>query len=141
MWLCRCDCGTERAVYSAGLRDGTSKSCGCLSRELSSRRGVHGHSYIRTPEYNVWQSIKDRCFNPNNKRFSDWGGRGIKVCDRWRDSFPNFLADITAEIGVRPSPRHSLDRYPDNDGDYAPGNVRWATPKQQANNRRNNRAM
>jgi hypothetical protein len=81
--------------------------------------------------------MKNRCHNPANKDFSDYGGRGIIVCKRWRDSFENFFADM----GPRPSPKHSLDRYPDNDGNYEPKNVRWATPRQQHQNTRYNRII
>lgn len=84
--------------------------------------------------------MKARCENPNSHRYYNYGARGIKVCERWSSSFTDFLEDITREIGLRPSPKHSLDRYPNNEtGNYEPGNVRWATAKQQANNRRNSK--
>ena len=95
----------------------------------------NSHGMSRTPEYRAWHDMKRRCFNPNNKRYSDWGGRGIAVCDRWLD-FENFLADM----GSRPSPKHSLDRI-DNDGDYSAENCCWATKAEQGTNRRNNKPL
>jgi hypothetical protein len=94
----------------------------------------HGHTRggVFTPEYKAWDSMKQRCSNPKVASFKDYGGRGIRVCDRWLRSFEAFFADV----GPRPSAKHSLDRFPDNDGNYEPGNVRWATPEEQQNNRR-----
>jgi hypothetical protein len=89
------------------------------------------HGLTRTIEYNSWASMIQRCTNPRSKKFHCWGGRGIKICERWY-SFENFLADM----GPRPSIQYSLDRFPNNDGDYEPGNCRWATRSQQAKNRR-----
>lgn len=134
-WLCRCDCGTEKAVLSGSLRRGGATSCGCFRREkMRSERTRHGHA--TTPTYLAWSHMKSRCENRNNKDYADYGGRGIRVCDRWQD-FANFLADM----GEKPSASHSIDRYPDNDGNYEPGNCRWATVLQQANNKRNNRIL
>jgi len=96
----------------------------------------YSHGMSGTSEYKAWINMKDRCFNPNHSRYSDWGGRGITVCDRWKNSFKNFLADM----GMKPSPKHSIDRI-DNDGDYCPENCRWATRVEQENNKSTNRLI
>jgi hypothetical protein len=131
--ICRCTCGTENIVRLAALRRGNTKSCGCFAKEQSSKRnGRHRESHL-TAEYTAWVSMKGRCENPNNKDWDHYGGRGIKVCARWRNSYETFLADM----GRKPSTELSLDRHPDNDGDYEPDNCRWATwPQQQRNKRR-----
>jgi hypothetical protein len=103
-------------------------------------RFIRGHAFTKhrkanLPEYHAWRSMKSRCLNPAHKCFSDYGGRGITVCAAWRDSFVNFLKDV----GLRPGPDYSLDRYPNNNGNYEPGNVRWATAVQQQQNTRSNR--
>lgn len=86
----------------------------------------------QTPEYKCWTDVKGRCLNPKHKSFPSYGGRGITVCEQWRNSFTAFLADV----GPRPSKIHSIDRFPNNDGNYEPGNCKWSTPTEQANNRR-----
>jgi hypothetical protein len=127
-WLCRCDCGREAVIRGASLRPSKGRktgtqSCGCLHV----KHGMYG-----TPEYSAWQSMRGRCENPKMGNYYLYGGRGISVCERWSASFEAFLKDM----GLRPSPDHSLDRYPNNDGNYEPGNCRWATRKQQQRNRR-----
>lgn len=124
-WHCRCDCGAERVVTGSSLKLGKSQSCGCYSRERSTTHGME-----RTSIYNIWAHMLRRCTNPNASSYAHYGGRGIKVCDRWR-SFENFYADM----GDRPTSGHSLDRI-NNNGNYEPGNVRWATAKQNIRNRR-----
>lgn len=135
IWLCHCECGELTRVRAQWLRTGNTKSCGCLNQEkLRSRllaQVTHGAS--GTPEFWIWSAAKGRCHNENDKRYHQYGGRGIKMCERWRDSFANFIADM----GLKPTPDHSLDRE-DNDGDYEPGNCRWATGIDQANNTRRN---
>lgn len=138
-WLCRCSCGTEKIVGGNCLRMGQSSSCGCLKRELASKRFIkHGCSRNRThtPEYNSWASMISRCTNPRSTQFKNYGKRGVGVCQSWLNSFEEFLADM----GVKPSRNHSLDRI-DNNGNYEPKNCRWATQKQQASNTRRNRKI
>lgn len=132
LWMCVCDCGKITTVTSANLKRGSKKSCGCLKHVAPSLRlnshGMRGHAL-----YVTWKNLRVRCYAKKSFAYPDYGGRGITICERWRTSFPNFLADM----GEKPSPAHSLDRIK-NDGNYEPGNCRWATAKEQGSNKRNN---
>jgi len=128
-WRCKCSCGGEKWVLTASLLGGLTRSCGCLHKERTSiAKTKHGKTGDRT--YGSWSAMKARCLNPKNGRYNSHGGRGIKVCGRWLESFQNFLSDM----GERPEGK-SLERV-DNDGHYEPGNCRWATPIEQASNTR-----
>jgi hypothetical protein len=137
-WLCRCDCGNEKIVSLSNLSNGSTRSCGCLSRELTGARSkqrntIHGHAKTGnpSPEYYSWHAMIDRCENPKHPQFKHYGGRGIVIAKEWRTSFTRFLADM----GPRP-PGRTLDRWPDPNGNYTPSNCRWATNKEQRLNRR-----
>ena len=134
-----CDCGVYKKYDTWVLTSGQVKSCGCVSNKVgASKRTKHGHAARgnTTTEYSIWLSMKNRCRLKNNIRYSNYGGRGIKVCDRWLNSFENFLQDM----GHRPSCSHSIDRI-NNDGDYEPNNCRWATSVQQGRNKSTNRIL
>lgn len=130
-WLCRCDCGRERRMRTDSLLGG--QQCVCVS---SHAKGVKNrtHGMYKTGEYRCWQHMLARCRNKKNKSYARYGGRGIVVCPEWVNSFEAFFL----HMGPRPSPRHSIDRFPDQNGNYEPSNCRWATPKEQQNNMRSN---
>lgn len=129
---CLCDCGSVVIVAIRDMRSGNTRSCGCLRTELRTKHGFCG-----TPEYHIWADIVQRCENPKSPEFPNYGGRGIKICERWRQSCGEFVADV----GRRPTPNHSIDRFPNNDGNYEPGNCRWALIGEQNLNTRHCRII
>lgn len=131
--FCHCGCGRKTVIASrAWKKRGILKGqpLNYITGHSGHRHGGHG-----TPEYHVWEHIIQRCTKPTCKGWKNYGGRGISICSEWRKDFATFLA----YVGPRPSPKHSIDRYPNNDGNYEPGNVRWATRHEQARNTRRNR--
>lgn len=133
-WLCVCRCGTQKNFRRDGLLSGSSQSCGCLQKDsVRASNYVHGGAVRGTRDraYGSWKSMMSRCYDPNHEAHGRYAGRGIKVCDRWHD-FRNFRVDM----GERPLGL-TLERV-DNDRGYDPGNCEWRTPKEQANNRRDN---
>lgn len=135
-WRVECVCGRTAEISGTSLREGTSKSCGCRVVEAAEARSTHGEARRghRTAEYQTWISIRARCLNANNKLYKYYGGRGVGMCDRWRNSYTAFLQDV----GRKPFDGASIDRI-DNNRSYEPGNVRWATQKQQCRNQRKTR--
>lgn len=135
-WKCRCDCGNEKEIQDASLYRGLTKSCGCVLRE---RKGdLHPnktHGMTGTKELRTWRRMHRRCADPKVERFPNYGGRGIKVCERWK-LFENFLSDM----GLAPGPKHSIERK-DNDGDYTPENCKWGTDEEQRRNTRRTRML
>ena len=136
-WLCRCDCGTIKSVAPNSLARGDTESCGCAAfTATGERQKTHGMAArgSRHPLYSTWQHMLRRCYSDYVPEYRYYGARGIRVCERWRVSFADFVKDM----GPRPSALHSIDRYPDKNGNYEPGNCRWATKKEQSRNTRTN---
>lgn len=130
MWEFLCDCGHTHIATGSSVKNGHTNSCGCITQEaLSTNRIAITHGMRKTKVYSIWTSMKTRCYNPNSKFYHRYGGRGITVCDAWRDSFEVFYADMG-----EPPARMSLDRIDNNKG-YSKDNCRWATQEQQHNNR------
>ena len=132
LWQCICECGTLATVDTTSLMTGNTKSCGCLQADVAKvMKTTHGGS--GTAEYITWTNMKARCFNPNSTHFGHYGGRGITICDRWL-SFKNFYADM----GNKPTKKHTIERI-NNDAGYFFDNCKWATRREQCNNKRSNR--
>lgn len=139
LWKCICTCGNIHITKSHLLRSGESKSCGCLQKEIVSKiakKLFTTHNKTHTPEYQSWADMKKRCYNKNSIDYPNYGERGIIVCDKWlgKSGFSNFYIDM----GKRPSENHSVDRYPNTNGNYEPTNCRWGTDYEQSRNKRVN---
>jgi hypothetical protein len=138
MWHCKCDCGNMTVAAAANIGR-TTLSCGCLAKEtaasiLRTARYSFKHGMSKSAEHRIWSVMHQRCYNPNNHKYLRYGGRGIEICKRWRDSFQNFYVDM----GPRPTSAHSIERK-DNNGNYEPKNCVWATIAQQSRNTRTNK--
>ena len=134
MWACRCDCGGSIVAAASNIKSGITQSCGCFAREtaaslLRGNTSQRTHHKSQTLEYNSWGSMKQRCLNPSNPKYPNYGGRGIRICNQWVNSFENFLSDM----GKKPSRFYTLHRI-NNDGNYEPSNCEWATSKVQGRN-------
>jgi hypothetical protein len=134
MVLCKCDCGEERSVSLSNLRNGNSISCGCVQKQVTKERQYFHGGRKNGSEYTTWQGMKGRCYNPKHNSYKNYGGRGIKVCDRWLEYGKGFLNFIN-DLGKKPTPNHTLDRI-DGTKDYSKDNCRWETRSIQNKNRR-----
>lgn len=134
-WKCKCDCGNEGVRRANTLRTGGSKSCGCYHKERAIEANIT-HGMNRSPEHMTWMRMIQRCYNPNVERYPEYGGRGIRMSERWVNSFETFFTDM----GPKPSDDYSIERI-DVNGNYEPGNCRWATTFDQSRNRRNNQII
>ena len=138
-WVVRCDCGTEKPIQRGQLIRGISQSCGCRFEEMRKNGMRHTHGLTKSPLYFCWYAMIVRCHKTTDPMFAYYGERGITVCDRWRfgEDGKHGLQCFLDDMGERPSPEHTIDRFPNNGGNYEPGNCRWATHLQQINNRSN----
>ena len=134
-WNCICDCGNIGIIRGSSLRQKQSQSCGCLSSDVTTKR-ITKHNMYYTRIYSIYTSMKQRCLNKNHEAYNQYGGRGIKICDRWLQSFENFYADM----GDLPTNKHQIDRI-NNDGNYEPGNCRWATVAENSRNKKTTRFL
>ena len=137
MWKCLCDCGQEIERIAKAVRSGNTKSCGCAKRDavVARNKASAKHGMTGTRSHTAWINMQERCLNPNHSSYHRYGGRGVQICKRWLETFQNFYDDMGD-----PPEGMSLDRI-DVEGDYEPGNCRWATSEEQANNRANNRVI
>lgn len=141
LFNCKCKCGKTTTVTSSRLRTGNTRSCGCLRHEQIIKLNFK-HGGTKTREYAAWHQAKTRCFNPRYHQFEHYGGRGITMCEEWRNSFTTFLSDMgKAPKGDGQHGYLELDRYPNKNGNYEPGNCRWATRTEQIRNRRSTRYL
>jgi hypothetical protein len=135
VWKCICDCGVEKVVRATSLSLGATQSCGCLRIKMPRTRVGPDHRYaLEIPEYRVWSGMKNRCYNPNERRFRHYGGRGIIVCERWKNDFSAFYEDM----GPRPTDKHTIERV-DVNGNYCPENCIWLEGRFQNSNRQNSK--